>query len=629
MAVYNVQGPDGQQHQIEGPEGASDEQIIAAAHQAFGGGGAPAPKSAPSAQDVAFSAGKEAGAAESPAMAGVRQAAQQGTMGLSNYINAGVRYAGQRLTGVDKPDDYATDLAYSRGESEGGIGAHPVAGTVGGVAGTVMGGAAAKAALKATGVGNAILDAMSAKKGQAVGNVAKMAATGGAIGGGGALAEGQDVPDAAKTAALSAVAAPVAAKGAGIALNKLQPVASRAWQTMAETLGETPATLSAAANAFRTLTGADPELAQIVGLKSQGKLRDLAKANPTIAQAAMTAADRGGAPLHEQLQASQATNPSRPQTQAGQTAARDDFMDSTMQQIGHTPVHDTHGVLLSPHVEMALMPDTKLNARLDSLGGAGSSGGTGRAVLDRVLNNDTTLADVDFIRQKLRDQQSNFSNPSIGSEHPKNPEAAKEFGDMANKVEALGKRSHPDYGSALDQYRTISDYSDAFQHGLDGKSFADETNDTRLLKNMQGAQSKIQGGVKMSRGENAVKAGYEHGNALYQGQQALNAIAPGSVSTPDAGPGARHIAQGAAAVASGGLNSVIHGLRALPVVGDRLPEKVQAVIAQQLFNPKTTSQGIANLTRAGAQAKDMRQLAASIGGAAAKNISDYLDNKGQ
>lgn len=36
MAIYKVQGPDGQQHELEGPDGATDDQIIAKAQEAFG-----------------------------------------------------------------------------------------------------------------------------------------------------------------------------------------------------------------------------------------------------------------------------------------------------------------------------------------------------------------------------------------------------------------------------------------------------------------------------------------------------------------------------------------------------------------------------------------------------------------
>lgn len=36
MAIYKVQGPDGVMHELDGPEGATDEQIIAAAEEAFG-----------------------------------------------------------------------------------------------------------------------------------------------------------------------------------------------------------------------------------------------------------------------------------------------------------------------------------------------------------------------------------------------------------------------------------------------------------------------------------------------------------------------------------------------------------------------------------------------------------------
>lgn len=36
MAIYKVRGPDGAQHELNGPDGATDEQIIAAAEEAFG-----------------------------------------------------------------------------------------------------------------------------------------------------------------------------------------------------------------------------------------------------------------------------------------------------------------------------------------------------------------------------------------------------------------------------------------------------------------------------------------------------------------------------------------------------------------------------------------------------------------
>jgi hypothetical protein len=145
MTTYQVQGPDGQVHKFEGPEGAKPEEVIAAAQAQFGGQQAPPPQSA---DEQAFAAGRESGSGEGAVSAGIGQAAQQGTMGLQNYINAGARYVGQRMTGVHNPDDFSTDLAYSRGKSQGEIEAHPVAGTVGGVLGSVAGGGAAGAALK-------------------------------------------------------------------------------------------------------------------------------------------------------------------------------------------------------------------------------------------------------------------------------------------------------------------------------------------------------------------------------------------------------------------------------------------------------------------------------------------------
>lgn len=609
MTTYQVQGPDGKVHEFEGPPNASPEQVTAAAAAQFGDGGQSSPAPAPSAAEQAFAAGRDSGAGEGALTAGIGQAAQQGTMGLQNYINAGARYVGQHVTGVKNPDDFSTDLAYSRGKSQGEIEAHPVAGTVGGVAGTVMGGGAAGAALK----GSRFARALAPVEGQKAANVAKSAATGFAIGGTNALAEGQPTPQALQTAAITAAAAPPVQKVLGYSITKLQPAAARAMQTLASTIGETPRVLQKAYDTFTKLTGNVPSMAQLMELQSQGKLRDLAKANPTIAAAAIKAANFGNAPLHEQLQATQSAT--IPQSANGLTELRDTETDAAMSQphpqtgvpLKDTLVNDPHGILLSPHVELALRPNSQLNTRL------GQGGIMGSEMMDRLTNNQATIGDVDAVRKALRDVQSSLMNPSVGAQHAKDPIMAREFGDMANKVEGLGVRADKDYGHVLQNYRNASNYAEGFTHGLKGNSVLDVPDgDTRLAAAFKTAHG---------------NAGYEHGNALYTAQQALNGVAPGSVRTQEGGMGAGHVAQATMAASSGGISAVYHGMKALPVIGDRVPEKVQKIIAKQLFDPKTTQQGINNLRRAGVEDKDIRILGTVMGGVASQNIASYLSQQ--
>lgn len=602
---YRVQGPDNQIHEFEGPANAKPEEVIAAAQAQFGGGG-DGPPPAQSAEEAAFAAGRESGGQEGALTAGIGQAAQQGTMGLQNYINAGARYVGQRMTGVDNPDSFGTDLAYSRGKSQGEIEAHPIAGTVGGVAGSVMGGGAASAALK----GSRFARALAPVAGQKLTNVAKSAATGAAIGGTNALAEGQPLPQAAQTAAITAVAAPPVQKVLGYSLAKLQPAGRKAMQTLADNIGETPKVLQDAYDSFLKVTGRIPSMAELVGLQSQGKLRDLARANPTIAASAIKAANFGNAPLHEQLNATQ--NATMPQSAQGLGELRDMETDAAMNMphphtgvpLKETLVNDPHGILLAPHVEMALRPNSQLNSRL------GQGGVMGSELMDRITNNQATIGDVDQVRRALRDVQSSLMSPSVGAQHARDPIMAREFGDMANKVEGLGVRADKDYGAVLQNYRNASNYAEGFTHGLKGNSILDVPDgDTRLA-----SAFKTQHG----------NAGYEHGNALYTAQQALNGVAPGSVKTVDGGVGAQHVAQATMAASSGGISAVYHGMKALPVIGDRVPEKVQKIIAKQLFDPKTTRQGIANLRRAGVESKDIQAAGALMGGVAAQNIANYF-----
>lgn len=611
-----------------------------------GQGAPPVPTSA---ADAANAAGQDAGANESAGMAAIGQAAHQGTFGLNDYINAGARYAAQRLTGVDNPDDFATDVAYSRGKSQGETAGHPIAGTIGGVAGAVLGGGAILKAAKAIPGIAGLVDAASPKAGQAVLNVAKSATANAAIGGGLSVANGDDLPTAGRNAAISAVAGPIVGKLAGIAAGKLEPYASAAiaklvpsfkpttlspdsqaaMSTLADSLKMTPADLQAAYDSHLKLTGALPSLAQISDLQSQGKLRALAAANPEIGEAAMTAASAGNAPLDVQLKQAAADRANlaamgrtgRPQTSQGILGARDQAMDAMMAAkdpstglaLRDEPVQDPSGVLQSAHVDYAMRPDEAINARLNQ----------SSPVMDRVrasatpsgLSNSAsgppvTIGDVETIRKALRDQQSRFMRPAPGADRAANPQIAKEFGDIANKVEGLGTSQHPDYGTAIGGYRQMSRYNTGFEHGMAGNALNDAPDDF-TAKDLASSMG---------------QAGYAHGNALNRAQAALDAISPSTVR-PEAELGPTAAAKAVHATTAptvGTLASIANHLSGLA-----LPKQVQGVVARQLFSndPVVVKQGIANLARAKVSANDIRQLGAAVGGSAGLAISQYLNGQ--
>lgn len=607
MTVYRVQGPDGQVHEFEGPDGASEQQVMQIAQSQFDPNTAkpvstfdPNTAQPVDAAQEARQRGVKAGEDESSIGAAIGQFAHQATFGLQPLADAAAQYARDRLTGKENAPSFSEDLAEARGRSEGEIGGHQAAGTVGGVLGGIAGGKGVGGLLKGTRIGELV----AAVPGQKVANVAKSAATGAAIGGGTALANGDNLPDAARTASISALATPLVSKGATFLISKLQPAAARAYQTLADTIGETPQTLQSAYNAFQQLTGRLPSMAELVGLKSQGKLRQLAMANSEIGDAAITAARFGSAPLHEQLAA--AHNHSFPQTAASQAARRDAVMTAAMSDVNPatglalrdhpidlTPGSKAHSVLTHPIVTEALGNNTRLLGN-DS-------------IQARIDDNKLTLNDLDSVREALRsfqDRYANLDNPS----HDRF--IAREFGDVAQKVEGVGRAQHPAYGDALDDYRVASRYTDAFEHGLGGRAAADAPN-SQLARTLQTSEG---------------QAGYQHGNALYRAQQALNAIAPGGVR-PAQQMDASHVAQAAMAAGSSGPGVVYHAMRAIP--GLHLSEPVQRIIAQQLFDSRTTQQGINNLVRAGAQAKDIRTLGAAIGGVAGQRIADYVSQQGQ
>lgn len=570
----------------------------------------------------AYAAGQEAGAQTSPLMAGIDQASNSVLMGQGDRVMGAVRYAAQRIAGVKNPDDYATDRAFAGGQLSGSQEAHPIAGTVGGVAGAFMGGGIASKAVSAAGKAVPAIQTAAdmltpvtrdaagtpLRAGSAVGNVVKSAVANAAIGGGIALANGENPAQAGQTALISAAAGPTVGKVAEFSLGALSGASSRAYQTLAKTIGETPDTLEKAYDSFVKLTGAEPTMAQLSGLKTQGQIKSLADANSTIADAAVKAARAGSAPLHEQLQTFQ--NATRPQTVAAVNDLRDTMMDSNMNQphpqtgvpLRDTPVSDPSGLLVDPHIEYALRPNTAVNARL----------GQTSPVIDRIRNDQVTLGDVETIRKALRDQQNGFSSPAPGSNNARDPILAKEFGDIAAKVENLGTAADPDYAKVLGQYRDLSRYGQGLAHGMTGKSVNQiDPGDSQL-----GAALKTPTGI----------AGYEHGNALNTAQQALKAISPGSISPGSAAPGLQDIAHATLSTA-GKVGLVSKTMRAIP--GLHLPESAQQVVAKQLFDPTMSKQAVANLRRGNVTDQQIRQLGTMVGGVAGANIAQYLSQQGQ
>ena len=565
---------------------------------------------------AAFNAGQQSGQGDNWGQALATQFAQQASFGTSNYLSALVRYGAQRLMGVRNPDDLSTSVALARGNSAGDQVANPVAGTIGGVLGGLVGGGELGQALRVARMvpgGGAVLDALAPKAGQAVRNVVKAVGTNFGVGAGitaanqnltsvGDLVSG--IPQDALGGAVSAVAGPVAGKAATMVISRLQPAAARAMQALASHLSEAPADLEQAFQAFQHLTGTTPSMADITGLKSQGLLQKLAKANATIGEAANVAANAGGAPLHEQLAALAARNPQRPQTASELDALRNATTDAAMNTphpntgltLNDTPAPDLNGHLLSPHVEYALSPNTQVNARLNRP----------NEVLQRIQSGQQTIGDVDTVRRALRDQQNAFIRPAPGSMSARDPILAKEFGDLANKVEGIGVNADSDYGKVLDNYRGLSNYTNGFQHGLAGNGATDIPRDDTLLARA----------MKSQMGQ----AGYEHGNALHVAQAALDAIKPNTVN-PQAQVGPGHVAQAAMAAASGGVGFIYHAMRAIP--GLHLSEGVQQIIAKQLFDPQMTAAGVANLRRAGATDANIRLMGATIGGVTGAKLANF------
>jgi len=420
-------------------------------------------------------------------LSGIRNAASAGTFGLSDYVNAGTRYLAQRVAGVPYPDDFSTDVQYSRGLTEGSTAAHPVAAVVGNVGGALVPGeAAARGVIGATRTGAAL----ALKAGQPITNLFRLIAHGaiaggsygGIAGGANAAENGGGAGDIASDAATGAgagavtgaVVGPVAAGGvkvAQVALKQLQPAAQRAITVLAAKLDMDPNHLATMMRDFRTSTGRAPTIADVLTAKQQANLQPITTTEHQSAARMLDTQQAGLAALPQRVSATIAGGGSTatPFDGANLSTARVGDLRNSQSEImseimgnrddptalRNQPVAidpDVADILNGPHVRDAVADDIYLRRKLADQPGA------------------LTVDDFERLRHGLRAQQTARMSPTS----PRySPQAAGDYGQTADALSDVAAQQHPDYGDALAAYGAQERFINAFQHASSGKSLLD------------------------------------------------------------------------------------------------------------------------------------------------------------
>lgn len=512
-----------------------------------------------------------------------------------------------------RPVNYQRNLEYAKGRSQGQDEGSKIASTIGGVAGGIaglgMGGSAVNDAAKVIPGAEKVLAKVAPVAGQPISNVLKSAVMNGAATFGLQKAKGTDTGLAAEEAGGAALAGPVLSKAAAVgatkladlvpsfSLSKLPAASAQAYRELANAISEDPKTLEAAVDSHLKATGNLPATAQIMNYKSQGQLAQLAAANPVLGDAAMKAAQAGGMPLHDQLNG--ITGPvDNLDTQTGLEQARKDRMDAAMSRQSSTgvalrdePLPDPQGVLRDPHVGVALRPNVAYNARVNQPS----------PIMGRIATGQQTVGDAEEARYQTRQAATNHM--TAGETEP-----YKNYSSVSSKVENLAASAYPEYSDAMAQYRTDSRYANAFQHGVTGNAQnAVPPGATSLARDLDTPEG---------------KAGFQHGQAIYKAAKSVQGIAPNSIAPQEELP-ASHVAQGAMAAVTHGAASAFHMIRALP--NARMSDEAAKVVADKLYDPAQTATVINNLRRFGASNQDIRQLGATVGGAAGQKILNSIN----
>lgn len=637
MSQYVVEAPDGTKHLIEGPDNTPP----------------------PSAADAAHAAGVAHGQTYNPAESAVAGAADTGTLGASNYVNAGARYLGQRLTGVEHPDDFSTDLAYARGTNEGATAANPYSTLGGDVAGIPLGAGPLKGAIslaaRAPGVaGRVISSVLEMHPAQGARNILRAAGLGALLGGTQAANDTGGDPSAVAYgtgggavggAAMGVVARPV--------MKVLSPAGVKANALLAKILGVDEPTLAAAHTNFRaaTATPANPDgtampMAALMSLKQQGALRDLAAANPVLASELMATESAVNAARPSRMADVIESHTGAPQDINTLRSAVDTRMTTAMKPLRTAPVtvdaNDlTH--LLDPDAYGSLRANSPLKTKLGQVETNVTNGGT---------DNSLTVSDIDNLRQAIRGRRAAAANPANAGH---NPHTARELGDLMDNVSAIAGSQHPGYAAALDEYASGQRYIDAFQHGLSGNTLGEadasslraalltaegvQGHSAGVATRLQNAAGETEGGATRTAldltqpgtgGKNIEAFGLKSAGALHDlgaaetgASRSLAAVTPSSarpVGSSDPQTALHALAAATYHSKAGAMYHLSAALRGL-----KMSDATASVLARYLTDPQMTPQAYNILKRAGMSDQRINQwagaMALSVGSAAGEGAS--------
>ena len=680
--TYRVRGPDGQVHEFSGPDNASPDDVLRAAQAQFSSPKAPQP----SAADRARAAGQKAGADEGALMSGIRGAASGGTFGLSDYVNAAARYAGQRIAGVQNPDDFSTDVAYAKGVNEGSAEAHPVANIAGEVAGAAApGGLIAKGLTRAAG----LTKALELQKAQPVRNLLRLVGSGalggegyGAVQGGVQGAEQDGAPGAvlgatqgaASGAVAGAVTGPLAAgvaKGAQLAAKPFSGVSQRAIAVLADKLGETPAKIQQMLTDFRASTGRAPTIADILNAKSVANVEPVVNSHQSSAAAMLDAQQANTAALPGRMAAgvTQGGSTATPFNGASLRTARvadlrngqNELMNDAMgDKVDPAALRNQRVVigpqeqqlLQEPVVRSAVRDDPVLRTKLNDVDNELQVAPQSSAL---------SVDDFDRLRLALRGQQT----ARLNSASPRySPQAAGDYGQMADQLGDVATQQHPEYGAALDAYGKQERFIQSFQHAANGKSILDtpDMGDIRQFDTPEGraglelgARSRLaqQAGeteAGATKTANSLRQGapsrtlesldgkeqgalQARGAAETQSQQNYNDLAPSRVQSADkaAQDSAKNAIEGTVATVGHTLTGFkAHSIFRLLVAGNKVSEgtanEIVGLLTKPQRTPAETAALVNKINRAGLRADQRRlilkQLARSGGAAGAAALNN-------